>query len=587
MVDVEYDHERLDIGIVIPVHNAEATIREQLEALCAQQDAPEFECIVVCNRCTDDSASIAGEFKDRLNLRIVQADEKPSAAYALNAGASASTASLLLFCDADDRVGRSWVGSMADVLKTADFVGGKIVVDRTGLPDWAYERLYRGLEGSSLRTRDQRIRYPLSACLGIHHDVFDAVGGFDEAFAGAAGEEIDLAIRLFRSGFRVGVAPDADVIFRPRTSFRAIVRQQRAYATAFAELDRRERTGYAPPSAGQQVKRTVRTLGHQIVRKKNWRPSWLTAEALDKYFEYTATRHLAFPDERVAYDDDPDLLDFVAPIETPNIGGLGLLARGSVARWYGRAGVEVATLGVISRLLHEGDGFIDIGANVGTYTLCAAIAVGPTGHVIAFEPDPRTGAVLERNLERHHLADRCEVRGEAVGEMVSTISFVLYEHDVLSGGGPAAHVFRPGTEVNRIDVDCVPLDTVVEGSVSMIKVDVEGFELAVLRGAEGLLRRSPEAILVIEVNPAAQKSAGGSTTELFDYIASETTVSWLVEERSRGPAQARPLDAAALDFVLQADESWYANLIVVPAHRRDEVSEVIGALFQSSDADNE
>ena len=134
------------------------------------------------------------------------------------------------------------------------------------------------------------------------------------------------------------------------------------------------------------------------------------------------------------------------------------------------------------------------------------MAVGASGQVVAFEPDPRTRAVLRSNLERHGVADRCEVRGEAVGETRTTLSLALYENDVVLQCGPArSAVFHAIAEVAKIDVDCVPLDEVIKGQVGMVKIDVEGYELGVLRGAEGLLGRSPDAILVIEVNPAAQE----------------------------------------------------------------------------------
>ena len=75
------------------------------------------------------------------------------------------------------------------------------------------------------------------------------------------------------------------------------------------------------------------------------------------------------------------------PIETPLIGGLGLLARRPGARWYASHGTERASLALVKQLVKEGDSFVDVGANIGTYTLAAAMAVGPTGTVESFEPD--------------------------------------------------------------------------------------------------------------------------------------------------------------------------------------------------------
>src|SRR6516225_1721018 len=131
-------------SVIIPVHNAERTLGDQLSALAGQTDSPEFEVVLVLNRCTDASRSVAESFSGRLDLVLVEAEEKASAAYARNVGAAKSTAPILLFCDADDRVYPRWIAEMVKVIEPGgpDFVGGRIVVDRTGLPDWIYHAAY-------------------------------------------------------------------------------------------------------------------------------------------------------------------------------------------------------------------------------------------------------------------------------------------------------------------------------------------------------------------------------------------------------------------------------------------------------------
>ncbi len=155
-------------SVVIPVHNAEATLGDQLTALASQIGAPDFEVIVVLNRCTDRSQAVAESFASRLHLVLICTDEKASAAYARNMGATRSAAPYLLFCDADDRVSERWVAEMIHTLATgeADFIGGCPVVDRENLPGWAYEWFYRDIDGPKLMAY-AAIRVPISASLGI------------------------------------------------------------------------------------------------------------------------------------------------------------------------------------------------------------------------------------------------------------------------------------------------------------------------------------------------------------------------------------------------------------------------------------
>jgi glycosyltransferase involved in cell wall biosynthesis len=136
------------------VHNAESTIGEQLEALVDQIDAPAFEVVIVLNCCTDGTARIAGGYAPRLRLRVVEANSRPSAACARNDGAANSSAPILLFCDADDRVDQGWVRQLSAPLRSrrTDFAGGKIVVDQNGLPGWLYRWRYQALDGVCLHS---------------------------------------------------------------------------------------------------------------------------------------------------------------------------------------------------------------------------------------------------------------------------------------------------------------------------------------------------------------------------------------------------------------------------------------------------
>ena len=115
------------ISVILPAHDAASTIDEQMAALCAQRCDERWELIVVANCCEDDTASRVRGWHERFrNLRLIEANEMASAAYARNVGVSAASGQRLLFCDADDVVRPGWVAGMSAALEDASLVGGRL-----------------------------------------------------------------------------------------------------------------------------------------------------------------------------------------------------------------------------------------------------------------------------------------------------------------------------------------------------------------------------------------------------------------------------------------------------------------------------
>jgi FkbM family methyltransferase len=565
--------------VVIPTHKAAETLDDQLSALSHQVAAPEFEVIVALNRCVDHSREVAARHGSELRLTIIEADEKPSAAYARNVGAALSSAPYLLFCDADDRVGDCWIAELVGALADgrADFVGGCLTIDREGLPQWMYDAFYRKFDGPHL-TRHMAMLYPVSACLGIARAAFEAVSGFDDSFLDSGYEETDLAFRLLREGFRVGLAPKATVLYRPRTKLRALLRSQRVAATNLARFEAKEGRLTPPPSAFQEPKRILRNVGRLVLRDRQWRPAALVGLASPLIYSDAARRSLATDDSLVALAS-PQAQDFVAPLSTPVIGGLAFRATVRMASWYATDGIEQKSLGLLEALLGDGKVFVDCGANVGVFTVAAALCVGTTGRVVAFEPDPRTRCLLLENLRRHSVADRVTIRAEALGVVADRLPFKQYANDLLSGLIDAPPTYKPRHVVQTNDVDVVPLDEAIPRAVDLVKIDVEGFEVSVLEGARKLLDRSPDICLIVEVNPASLRSAGRAIADLLDQFTSELWKLWLVDENGTdAKGKIRPLDGDARSFLDRAPAAWYGNLLIVPRHRADEVGRIVARI---------
>jgi FkbM family methyltransferase len=157
---------------------------------------------------------------------------------------------------------------------------------------------------------------------------------------------------------------------------------------------------------------------------------------------------------------------------------------------------------LFQQAIHPGDVVVDVGANIGYYTLLAARAVGPTGHVYAVEPDPANFALLERNVTHNGYADRVTLVQAAAGAEPGEAA--LYRSADNHGDHRLFAV--PDREALRVDV--VRVDDVVAGPADVVKVDVQGFEPAVLAGMQELLAASPHLTLFTELSLHALEAAG-------------------------------------------------------------------------------
>lgn len=153
---------------------------------------------------------------------------------------------------------------------------------------------------------------------------------------------------------------------------------------------------------------------------------------------------------------------------------------------------EEDDLAIVCNNLSRDSVFFDVGANVGIYTVTVAQAFD-TVEIHAFEPVPETICELKDNLSRNGIdSSRIIVNQSAVGEVDEEVSITTDYHS-------SNYCPPPDSKQNVIRVPCTTLDTYVRlksvKRVDLIKVDVEGKELGVLRGAEETLRRFGPIVL--------------------------------------------------------------------------------------------
>jgi len=180
---------------------------------------------------------------------------------------------------------------------------------------------------------------------------------------------------------------------------------------------------------------------------------------------------------------------------------------------------ELSESRLVSGLLRPGDIFIDVGAHVGWFTTIAARQVGSDGQVIAIEPYPENAAALRTNLALNG-AQNVLVVESALGNRPGTLRL----RKGSDSGGVTALDWSTGGEA---DVPMTTLDDVASAitAIKLLKIDVEGWESHVLRGAAETLRRS--ANVLIEINRPALQKAASSPEELFNLLRNSGFTSFM------------------------------------------------------------
>jgi FkbM family methyltransferase len=207
---------------------------------------------------------------------------------------------------------------------------------------------------------------------------------------------------------------------------------------------------------------------------------------------------------------------------TPEIKAQGALFRTRPGCRIGQAlkkhGVyEPSETRLIAALLRPGDIFVDVGAHIGYHAVLACRLVGDKGLVIAFEPDPISYSFLVQNLEQN--ACRTALFYDiAILDQVGRVKLYLNDQNTADN-----RCYDAGDGRRAIEVQAMTLDGILNGLLTnralhprMVKIDTQGSEVEVLRGARKLLEKGPE--LLIEWWPKGLIGAGHQPSQLLDEL---------------------------------------------------------------------
>ena len=201
---------------------------------------------------------------------------------------------------------------------------------------------------------------------------------------------------------------------------------------------------------------------------------------------------------------------------------------------------------LLRTVLSAGSVVVDAGANIGIYSQFLSRCVGPTGVVHSFEPSPENFNRLQsavRDLANVRLSQA------ALGECSQ--SGELYLSDKLNVDHRT--YATDGDSRRAVQIDIVALDDFFEPGqrVDLIKMDIQGYELHALRGANRVLADNPTAKLLLEFWPYGLKQAGANWMDLLATLESKNMVVRQVTKHGLVPFQSEPV---------KESPDWYVNL---------------------------
>ena len=169
----------------------------------------------------------------------------------------------------------------------------------------------------------------------------------------------------------------------------------------------------------------------------------------------------------------------------------------------------------LKQIIKKGDIVVDLGANIGYYTLILAQLVGKSGHVYAFEPEPSNFEILSKNVkENKH--DNVTLVQKAISDKNGKVKLYVSKRNLASH-----RIFDAEDKRKSIEVDVTTLDEYFQKSkklVKFIKMDVEGAEGAAISGASKIIQDSKNLVIMMEYFPKWIKKFGDIPEEILKSL---------------------------------------------------------------------
>lgn len=187
------------------------------------------------------------------------------------------------------------------------------------------------------------------------------------------------------------------------------------------------------------------------------------------------------------------------------------------------------------KFIKPADVVFDVGANIGQYSLLASLLVEKTGCVYAFEPDTEVLQKLRENIGLN-TSNNIHVVPKAVASKSERMQFYPASEEKDQDIGSLLPA--KGTRSNAsVEVEAISLDDFCDANsidhVDFLKIDAEGFDLEVLKGASRLIDRNPNLIVMAEIAPHLLKLAHASPTDLYSFMKERGFKPWIAARRGK------------------------------------------------------
>lgn len=231
------------------------------------------------------------------------------------------------------------------------------------------------------------------------------------------------------------------------------------------------------------------------------------------------------------------------------------------SRIYFFGAYEPIEVHLLSTLLEPDAIFLDIGANVGFYSLMLSQFV-PRGKVYAFEPVAANFSTLERNINANQLGNRIQVVRKGLWNLSTTLEFSLPDDEHNNLGSFSAG--RSELKKNKVNCEVITLDSFVDSEklsrLDVMKMDIEGAEFFALKGAEQTLKKF-QPIIQIELNRRACEAFDCSLQDLEALLKSLNYTFYKVGHT-----------AETSGFIHSFDGIEQVNVLALPAKKKEKLN---------------
>lgn len=224
--------------------------------------------------------------------------------------------------------------------------------------------------------------------------------------------------------------------------------------------------------------------------------------------------------------------------------------------WARNALTDEMTRQIAKKALGDSGCSLDIGASVGSFAMSFS-AMAPKGQHFAFEPVPASFATLsERATKRGNLT----LHNAAVGAKAATMSFMVGDDTGLSGFKTTGMMLdRTGNPGTQIQVDVLAIDDLALPKVDMVKIDVEGAELEVLKGARTTFSKDRPWVVFEHTDHSLAYDENGTSGAIFDLA---TEMGLAVSTLDFALGELPPLDRDT--FIKAAANRWFEYFALQP-----------------------